>query len=286
MRYKQLKNAGVKISELGVGTWALGGAGYGPVDHDQAIAAIHEMIDRGVNLVDTAPCYGNGMAEKMVGEALEGIRDKVLISSKFDLITDIYTKGYVKNASYQNCMREIGSTLMNLKTDHLDFYFVHWPDPKTPVAETMSALNWLKKEGYIRFIGVSNFSAEQMKEAEQYGQIDVIQPMYSMVERREEADETVLCGRHRFIYLWVHGRGHSVGPDPGAAALRRPRSAGHLLRLFRGAEVLEDSGTSEGDGPDRRGASGTGIPGCAELEHPEGIRGDGPGRRPFPEARG
>jgi aryl-alcohol dehydrogenase-like predicted oxidoreductase len=144
------------------------------------------MVDKGVNLIDTAPCYGNGTAEKIVGEAVHDIRDKVMISSKFGLVSDIYTRGYGRDASYKNCMREIATTHMNHKTDHLDFYFVHWPDPNTPISETMNALMWLKKEGYIRFIGVSNFTSEQMEKARQYGVIDVIQPMYSMIDRHEE----------------------------------------------------------------------------------------------------
>ena len=125
-----------------------------------------------------------GTSEKIVGEVLKEIpREQVLISTKFGLIPDIYTHGYKKDTSYKNAMREIQSSLMNLETDYIDFYFVHWPDVNTPIDETMAALEEMKRKGYIRYVGVSNFTAEQIKEAEQYIQIDVQQPLYSMVDR-------------------------------------------------------------------------------------------------------
>ena len=182
MRYKHFKNADVDVSELAVGTWAIGGDNYGPVDREASIQAIRTMIDNGVNLVDTAPCYGNGYSEKVVGEALAGgYRDKVLISTKVGLVTS--ANGYDRDSSFKNIMREVESSLYNLKTDHIDFYFVHWPDVHTPFAETMSALELLRKQGKIRFIGVSNFTKEMIEECEKYGKVDVQQPPFSMVDR-------------------------------------------------------------------------------------------------------
>lgn len=182
MRYKHFQNAGVDVSELAVGTWAIGGDNYGPVDREASIQAIRTMIDNGVNLVDTAPCYGNGYSEKVVGEALAGgYRDKVLISTKVGLVTS--PNGYDCDSSFKNIMREVESSLYNLKTDHIDFYFVHWPDMNTPFAETMSALELLRKQGKIRFIGVSNFTTEMIEECEKYGKVDVQQPPFSMVDR-------------------------------------------------------------------------------------------------------
>lgn len=182
MRYKHFKNADVDVSELGVGTWAIGGDNYGPVDREASIQAIRTMIDNGVNLVDTAPCYGNGYSEKVVGEALSGgYRDKVLISTKVGLVTS--ANGYDRDSSFKNIIREVESSLYNLKTDHIDFYFVHWPDAHTPFAETMSALELLRKQGKIRFIGVSNFTKEMIEECEKYGKVDVQQPPLSMVDR-------------------------------------------------------------------------------------------------------
>lgn len=183
MRYKHFGNADVDVSELAVGTWAIGGDNYGPVDKEASVHAIRRMIDNGVNLVDTAPCYGNGYSEKVVGEALSGgYRDKVLLSSKVGLVTS--ANGYDRDSSFKNVMREVESSLYNLKTDHIDFYFVHWPDLNTPFAETMSALELLRKQGKIRFIGVSNFTVEMIEECQRYGKVDVQQPPFSMVDRR------------------------------------------------------------------------------------------------------
>lgn len=185
MRYKLLKNANVKVSSLAVGTWAIGGENYGEVDRNESIKSIRAMIDGGVNLVDTAPIYGNGNAEKIVGEALKGIRDKVMISTKFGLYNCAYGGHSVqRDASFRAAMREVESSIMNLQTDHIDFYFIHWPDLGTPIEETMAALNYLKKQGKIRFIGVSNFSVEQITEAQKYGKIDVQQPPFSMVNQK------------------------------------------------------------------------------------------------------
>lgn len=183
MRYKHFQRANVDVSCLAVGTWAIGGSNYGAVNREASIKAIRAMIDNGVNLVDTAPCYGNGASEMIVGEALNGIpRDKILISTKVGLVTSPYASGG-RNASYKNIMREVESSLTNLHTDYIDFYFVHWPDPNTPIDETMAALENLKKMGKIRFIGVSNFSKEQIIEAEKWGKIDVQQPPFSMVNQ-------------------------------------------------------------------------------------------------------
>ena len=103
MRYKKFKNAEIEVSQLAVGTWAIGGQNYGKVDKNEAICAIRRMIENGVNLIDTAPCYGNGTSEKIVGEVLKEIpREQVLISTKFGLIPDIYTHGYKKDTSYKN----------------------------------------------------------------------------------------------------------------------------------------------------------------------------------------
>lgn len=185
MRYRHLKNANIDVSLLAFGTWAIGGENYGEVDRNDSINAIRAMVNNGVNLVDTAPIYGNGNAEKLVGEALKGIRDKVMISTKFGLYNSAYGGHSVyRDASFRAAMREVESSLMNLQTDYIDFYFIHWPDLSTPIEETMVALNYLKKQGKIRYIGVSNFSVEQITEAQKYGTIDVQQPPFSMVNQK------------------------------------------------------------------------------------------------------
>ena len=187
MRYKELGNTGLNISALSVGTWAIGGANYGKVDRKSSIEAIRTMIDLGVNVVDTAPVYNAGNSERVVGEALDGIRDKVILSTKTALFNDPEQNGAaVKDGRYETIMRLFKESCENLKTDYIDIYFLHWPVFNVPVEECMRAMMDLKKAGRIGHIGVSNYSIEQIVEAQQYGDVEIIQPPYSMVDRSQE----------------------------------------------------------------------------------------------------
>ncbi len=203
MRYSHLSRSNVDVSELAVGTWGVGGDSFGDTDDFKACErAIRTMLERGVNLVDTAPVYGNGTAEKVVGLALRGVdRDSYLLSTKVGLVTA--PAGIDRDSSFKNVIREVESSLINLRTDHIDFYFVHWPDPKTRFSETMSALALLKEQGKIAHIGVSNFSKEQIEECEQYGPIDVQQPPYSMVVR--ESEPLIKWGHEHGIDSFTYG---------------------------------------------------------------------------------
>lgn len=191
MRYKHLQKANVDISALSVGTWGIGGSAFGEVDEDNSIQAVKLEVEHGVNLIDTAPVYGNGNAERIVGKAIRELnRSELFISTKFGIgSTTLAFKKCGKpsrDTSYDNVLFECEQSLRRLETDYIDFYFVHWPDPDVPIEETMDALNELKKEGKIRFAGVSNFSKEQIIESQKTCEIDVIQPPYSMVTRRDE----------------------------------------------------------------------------------------------------
>lgn len=182
MRYKHVGNAGIDISALAVGTWAIGGQQWGDVNEKDSIDAIRAMIDGGVNLVDTAPIYGNGHSEEVVGKALEnGYREKVFLATKFSISND-ENGAVINNGSYENAIWECEQSLKRLNTDHIDIYIMHWPDPATPVEVTMKALADLKKSGKIRFIGVSNFDRNLIEEAQKVVRIDFLQPPYSMVE--------------------------------------------------------------------------------------------------------
>ncbi len=196
MRYKQIGSTNEKVSELTIGTWVMGGMGWEEVNRQENIDAIQVMLDEGVNFIDTALIYGNGVSEEVVGEALHGKRDKVLLATKGGLLP--VDHHVVKDCTKENMLTQCESSLKRLRTDYVDFYFVHWPDMNTPFAETMDAMNELKKAGKIRFIGVSNFSLEQIAEAEQYCKIDVFQPPYSMVDRTKES-----------LIRWVHD--HHIG---------------------------------------------------------------------------
>lgn len=186
MRYKHVGNAGIDISALAVGTWAIGGQQWGDVNEKDSIDAIRAMIDGGVNLVDTAPIYGNGHSEEVVGKALEnGYREKAFLATKFSISND-ENGAVINNGSYENAIWECEQSLKRLNTDHIDIYIMHWPDPATPVEVTMRALADLKKSGKIRFIGVSNFDRNLIEEAQKVVRIDFLQPPYSMVEESQK----------------------------------------------------------------------------------------------------
>ncbi len=187
MRYKQFGKTEMKFSALTVGTWAIGGANWGDVNKADSIKAIHAMLDNGVNSIDTAPAYNFGESERVVGEAIKGRRDKLYITTKTGVYND-KEKGFVKDCRKETVIRLCEESLKNLQTDYIDLYIVHWPDIEhnAPFSETMEALNSLKKAGKIRYIGVSNFDQAQIEDIRQYGEIDALQPPYSMVNRSQE----------------------------------------------------------------------------------------------------
>ena len=188
MRYKHFQNADVKVSSLAIGTWAIGGARWGDVNEKDSINAIRYMIDNGVNLIDTAPAYNCGTSEQIVGKALkDGYREKVLISTKFGIGDGMDKAGVIpRNASRKACFAECEDSLKRLDVDYIDFYFIHWPDANTPIAETMDAMQELKKQGKIRYIGVSNFDKPMIEECLKTTMIDAVQPPYSMVNQSEK----------------------------------------------------------------------------------------------------
>ena len=190
MRYKHFKNAGADISALTVGTWGIAGANsagvsWGDVDTKESIAAVRRMVENGVNMVDTAPIYGEGHSEEVVGQALKGIRDKVYLTTKFGSYINHFTGTSVRDCKYNTVEREIDESLKRLQTDYIDFYVMQGPDVNTPIEETMAAVNMLKEKGKIRFIGMSNSPKELIMEAQKYAKIDVIQPPFSMVNQTE-----------------------------------------------------------------------------------------------------
>jgi len=163
MEYAKLGTSDLTVSRIGLGTWAMGGWMWGGTDEAQAIAAIHRALDLGINLIDTAPVYGFGLSEEIVGKALaaRGRRDDVVIATKVGLEWDNQQRVW-RNATRQRIRQEIEDSLRRLRTDYIDLYQVHWPDPDTPIEETAEELHRLYKEGKIRAIGVSNYTPEQM----------------------------------------------------------------------------------------------------------------------------
>jgi aryl-alcohol dehydrogenase-like predicted oxidoreductase len=180
--------SGVKASRVALGTWAIGGWMWGGTDEAQSIATIRSAVERKVTLIDTAPVYGFGRSEEIVGKALAegGLRDKVQIATKAGLG---WKDGKVFRDSRPGRIRqEIEDSLRRLRTEVIDLYQVHWPDLETPIPETARALEDLRREGKIRAIGVSNHSVAQMDAFRAVTTLDAVQPPYNLFERDIEAD--------------------------------------------------------------------------------------------------
>lgn len=180
--------SGLNTSRIGLGTWAIGGWMWGGTDEAQSIATIHSAVERGVTLIDTAPVYGFGRSEEIVGKALAegGLREKVQIATK----VGIGWRGgqLYRDSRPQRVQQEIEDSLKRLRTDVIDLYQVHWPDLETPIEDTARILEDLRRQGKIRAIGVSNYTPAQMDTFRAVAKLDAVQPPYNLFEREIEAD--------------------------------------------------------------------------------------------------
>jgi aryl-alcohol dehydrogenase-like predicted oxidoreductase len=188
MEFVKISGTPLVVSRIGLGTWAIGGWMWGGTDEAQSIRTIHEAFDRGITLFDTAPVYGFGRSEEILGKALAqaGRRDRVVIATKVGL--DWHDGTPFRNASRARIVKEAEDSLRRLQTDVIDLYQVHWPDPKTPIDETAKAMADLYRAGKIRAIGVSNFSPSQMDEFRAVAPLHTTQPPYNLFERAIEGD--------------------------------------------------------------------------------------------------
>ena len=183
----------LQVSRVALGTWAMGGWMWGGTDESAAVATIRAALDQGTNLIDTAPVYGFGVSEEIVGRALAvaGLRARAVIATKVGLE---WRDGKVyRNATRARIMQEIGDSLRRLRTDYIDIYQVHWPDPLVPIEETAEAMRTLHQQGKIRAIGVSNFSVAQMESFRRVAPLHVLQAPYNLFERAIEAQILPYC---------------------------------------------------------------------------------------------
>jgi len=207
MEYRRLGNSGVRVSIIGFGAWAIGGWMWGGTDQKNGLAAVQEAIEVGITTIDTAPVYGFGLSEKIIGEAIKGKRDKVEILTKYGLRWDTQKGQHFfetqdaqgrhielhKYAGKEEVIQECENSLRRLGTDYIDLYQIHWPDPTTPIEETMVAVEKLIQDGKVRAAGVCNYSMEQMKIAEKVVVLSSGQIPYSMVNRSAEKDIISYC---------------------------------------------------------------------------------------------
>ena len=204
MEYITIPNADLKVSRIALGTWAIGGWMWGGTDEQMSIRTIHSALEQGINLVDTAPVYGFGRSEEIVGKALKsyGHRDKICISTKAGLE---WKEGKVfRNSDPARIAFEVEDSLMRLQTDYIDLYFVHWPESAVPFEETARLMQALKDQGKIRAIGVSNYNIDQMESFRSGADLHLCQPPYNLFERGIEVDIMPYC-RQNDIALMTYG---------------------------------------------------------------------------------
>lgn len=188
MELRSLGQSDVKITPIIMGTWQAGKKGWVGIEDRQVIDAMRAAFDAGVTTFDTAEIYGDGYSEELVAKALAHVRDRIVLA----------TKVFPNHLKYDQVIQACEDSLKRLQTDYIDLYQIHWPSGAfnseiVPLEETMQALNKLKSDGKIRAIGVSNFSKEQVAEAAEYGQIDSLQPPYSLFWRQVENDAMPYC---------------------------------------------------------------------------------------------
>lgn len=205
MEYRKLGKTDLNLSAITYGAFAIGGNMWGGNEKQDSIDAVHASLDHGVTSLDTAPFYGFGLSEELIGQAIKGKdRSKIQLLSKFGLVWDGSNNGkgefffdandngktipVYKYAAKENIIKEVEESLKRLGTDYLDLLQLHWPDATTPISETMEALESLIQQGKIRAAGVSNYSLEQLKEAEESIQLASNQLSYSMLNRTIEKD--------------------------------------------------------------------------------------------------
>lgn len=214
MEMRSLGQSSILITPILIGTWQAGKKGWVGIEDQEIIHALRIAVDAGIKTIDTAEVYGDGYSEQMVGQALSSIRSQVVYA----------TKVFANHLKYDQVIAACEGSLKNLQTDYIDLYQIHWPAGSfntavVPIEETMRALNTLKSEGKIRAIGVSNFSVAQLEEARQYGQIDSVQPPYSLFWRHVEHDLMPYCAEHQISILAYSPLAQGLlagkfGPDP------------------------------------------------------------------------
>ena len=256
MRHRPLGQSGIEASVVAFGAWAVGGGFWGAADDEASVDAIHKALDAGINFIDTAPVYGLGHSEEIVGRAIKGRRDQVVVATKCGLVWHVQKGTFMfdetgtpihRYLGPESIRYEVEQSLRRLQTDYIDLYQTHWQDATTPIEETMATLLQLKQEGKIRAIGVSNATTQQMDEYRAKGQLDSDQEKYSMLDRGLECRATPLLRTRE------HRRSGLLADRPGSADRHGdPRPRPRRGRPARAQPEVQPGRSHEGAGVPRR----------------------------------
>jgi aryl-alcohol dehydrogenase-like predicted oxidoreductase len=248
MQYRPLGSSGLKVSRIGYGAWALGGRGWGPHDEREARAALEASIEYGINFFDTAPVYGFGRSEQVLGEELKAVRSRVIIATKCGLVWN--DSGQVRHdLSRASLRRDLEASLKRLKTDYIDLYQIHWPDRRTSLEETFDELLGFQRSGAVRHIGVCNFSSQQLQRACKLAPVVSVQQLYNLLQQDEARELLPLCREHGLGFIAYSPLAQGVlagemdaGARPGLRDVRRRnplyRDQNRFEQTVRFAETL------------------------------------------------
>ena len=240
MKYNRLGYTDRKISAVCLGGWPFGGGyDWGPVDEESAACTVHTALEQGVNLIDTAPIYGNGAGEMFLGRILGAKRKRVLVATKCGLVK---TNSWPVHDLHPLSIRtQLEGSLARLGTDYIDLYQLHYPDPKIPLCDSLGELVRLKQEGKLRYIGVCNFSTEQLKEACRYAEIVSVQNEYSLLHPQQGASVFSFC-REKEISFLSYGTlcgGILSGKYRKEPNFRRADARNYFYKCYQGEAFLE-----------------------------------------------
>jgi aryl-alcohol dehydrogenase-like predicted oxidoreductase len=246
MEYRRLGISDLTVSAVGFGCWPMGGTQYGPVEDADEVRAVQHALDQGITLFDTAAGYGQGHAEEVLGRALGRRRNEAIVVTKCGLVWDPEASRFRRDSTRANLMSEIDASLRRLGTEYVDLYLIHWPDPETPFAESMAALQEIVRAGKARHIGVSNFKAEQLRECRELAPLVADQVGYNLFDRRWEREVFPTC-RELGVGVMAYGslcHGLLTGAwTPGATFVDWDwRSKGSVFgqKLFEGENFLRN----------------------------------------------
>lgn len=251
MRYRPFGRTGLEVSALGFGSWPMAGDRYGAIEDEEATQAVRRSLEVGVTCFDTAPAYGNGHSEEVLGKALGARRKDVVLVTKCGSYLPPGARFNVRDSSRSNILREIEDSLRRLGTDWVDLYLIHWPDADTPFDEAMRAMDEVVRAGKARFVGVSNFTVDQIEQCMKVRRVNVVQVGYHVFDRRQERELFPYCAREGIGVMGYGSLGHGLlsggfTPDTtfdpndwraGGVAFGQPLFRGENLR--RNVEVAE-----------------------------------------------
>jgi aryl-alcohol dehydrogenase-like predicted oxidoreductase len=195
MDAREFGHTGVSVSPITLGSWPMSGDRYGAIDDSEAVQTIRRALERGITSFDTAPGYGSGHAEETLGAALVGRREQAIVTTKCGIVPQPSGQPG-RNSSRASILHEIDDSLRRLRTDHVDVYLVHWPDPNTPLEETMATLDEVQRAGKTRLVGVSNFDVPLLEQCLKLRPINVVQVGYNLFDRRMEREVFPFCREH------------------------------------------------------------------------------------------